>query len=179
MKHPLGSVVGLWLVLTSAAVAAVNQTGPAAASFTGKGPAGFKLEGKSDQVIVKEEGARIAVSVPLATLDTGIDLRNRHMREKYLETDKYPNATLVVDRSSIKLPAEGASTQGSGTGQMTIHGKTKPVTFQYVIRREKGVYVAEGKVPLNMKEFDINIPSYLGVTVKPDIETAVTFRFTE
>lgn len=179
MKRRVVSMLTLLLVLSSAAVAAVNQTGPAAASFTGKGPAGFKLEGKSDQVIVKQDGTRVAVSVPLATLDTGIDLRNRHMREKYLETDKYPNATLVVDRASIKLPADGASVQGSATGQMTIHGKTKPVTFQYVIRREGGVYVAEGKVPLNIKDFDINIPSYLGVTVKPDIETAVTFRFTE
>jgi polyisoprenoid-binding protein YceI len=26
----------------------------------------------------------------LSTLDTGIGLRNRHMRENYLETDKYP-----------------------------------------------------------------------------------------
>ena len=179
MKHRLGSAVALVLALSSAAGAAVTQTGPAAASFTGKGPAGFKLEGKSDQVLVKQDGTRVAVSVPLATLDTGIEVRNRHMREKYLETDKYPNATLLVERSSIKLPAEGATVQGSGRGEMTLHGKTKPVTFQYVIRRENGVYVAEGRVPLNMKEFDINIPSYLGVTVKPDVETAVTFRFTE
>ena len=179
MKRRHRSLVVLVFALSSAAVAAVSQTGPAAASFTGKGPAGFKLEGKSDQVIVKTEGTRVMVTVPLAKLDTGIDLRNRHMREKYLETDKYPNATLVVDRSSIKLPAEGASVQGTGTGEMTLHGKTKPVSFQYVIRRESGVYLAEGKVPLNIKDFDIFIPSYLGVTVKPEIETAVTFRFTE
>lgn len=179
MKSRLASILAVSLALSSAAVAAVNQTGPAAASFTGKGPAGFKLEGKSSRVIVKDEGSGVAVSVPLADLDTGIDLRNRHMREKYLETDKYPNATLVVDRSSIQLPAEGSTVQGQGKGKMTLHGKTKEVVFQYVIRREKGVYITEGKVPLNIKDFDINIPSYLGVTVKPEIETAVSFRFTE
>lgn len=178
MKPLLSSLLALSLVLSSAALA-VTQTGPAAASFTGKGPAGFTLEGRSDEVIVKADGSRVAISVPLADLDTGIDLRNRHMREKYLETDKYPHATLVVDRSSIDLPAEGATAQGRGRGQMTLHGKTRDVEFQYSIRRENGVYVTEGRVPLNIKDFDIHIPSYLGVTVKPDIETFVTFRFTE
>ena len=36
-------------------------------------------------------------------------------------------------------------------------------------------YQVTGTVPLNMKDFDINVPSYLGQTVKPDIETTVSF----
>ena len=32
---------------------------------------------------------QIYFEVDLTTIDTGIDLRNRHMRDNYLETDKY------------------------------------------------------------------------------------------
>jgi polyisoprenoid-binding protein YceI len=33
----------------------------------------------------------ILLSVDLASIDTGIDLRNEHMRDNFLETGKYPN----------------------------------------------------------------------------------------
>jgi len=35
----------------------------------------------------------ISISVDLASLDTGIALRNRHMRENHLHTDRFPLAT--------------------------------------------------------------------------------------
>ena len=44
-----------------------------------------------------------------ASLDTGIDLRNKHMREKYLEVQKYPNAVLTVDRSTLHFPDDVAT----------------------------------------------------------------------
>jgi hypothetical protein len=55
-------------------------------SFTAVGPAGLKIVGSTTQISVKEDGSNVLVSVPLATVDTGIGLRNKHMKEKYLET---------------------------------------------------------------------------------------------
>src|SRR5207244_914811 len=37
--------------------------------------------------------ARVDLSIDLASLDTGISLRNREMRERYLQTPKFPAAT--------------------------------------------------------------------------------------
>lgn len=178
MKRHLLSLT-LALSLSSLAQAAATQTGEATAAFQGKGPAGFKLEGKSTKVKLLDDGSRVTITVPLDELDTGIDLRNKHMREKYLNTAKYPDAVLIVDRSSITLPEEGQSVTGKGKGKMTIKGKTQDVPFHYAIKRSNGVYVTQGKVPLNIKDFDIHIPSYLGVTMQPDIQTLVNFSFKE
>ena len=37
----------------------------------------------------------LRVQVDVATLDTGIALRNRHMRENHLHTDRFPHATFT------------------------------------------------------------------------------------
>lgn len=167
----------LAMLVSLPALAAVQKVGSSSATFSGKGPAGFKLDGKTEDLSVKEDGKTVTVTVALAGLDTGIELRNKHMREKYLEVAKYPNAVLEVPLAAFILPEEGKSTQGKGKGKMTLHGKTQEVPFSYTLQRKGGTYSANGSVPLNLKDFDINIPNYLGVTVKPDIETAVTFQF--
>ena len=165
------------VLLAAPAFAQVERAGGASATFSGKGPAGFKLEGKSEQVSVKDDGKTVAISVPLATLKTGIDLRDRHMREKYLEVEKYPDAVLQVPWSAIQLPADGQTSTQTVPGKMTLHGKTHDVSVTYTLKRTGETYDASGKVPLNLKDYDILLPNYLGVTVKPEIDTLTTFQF--
>lgn len=173
LKHMLLAA----LLLASPSFAGVERSGDASVAFTGKGPAGFKLEGKTNEVTIKDHGDKVVFSVPLSTLKTGIDLRDRHMQEKYLEVSKHPEAVLEVLWTSIKLPENGQTVTQTTNGKMTIRGKTKEVPVTYTVKRNGDVYEASGKVPLNLKDYDINIPSYMGVTVKPDIETAVSFSF--
>jgi len=167
------------LLAAAPAQAAVEKKGQSSATFNGKGPAGFKLEGKTSDLKLEDDGKVLRIIVPLANMKTGIDLRDRHMREKYLEVEKYPDAVLEVPWSEIKLPEEGQSTTAKGKGKMTLHGKTKDVTFSYTVQRKGNDYQVTGNTPLNIKEFGIDIPSYLGVTVKPDIETIVSFTATK
>ncbi|MFY0567448.1 YceI family protein [Archangium lansingense] len=173
----LGHVCVLWLLTALPAMAQVERVGDATARFNGKGPGGFKLEGTTHELSIKDDGQTVTYVVPLATLKTGIDLRDRHMREKYLQTDKYPDAVLVVPWSAIRLPESGQAVTQTVTGQLSLHGKTKDVPVTYTVRRNGEVYETTGSVPLNIKDFGIDIPSYLGVTVKPDIETSVAFSF--
>lgn len=67
-------------------------------------------------------GADLTRSADLRTIDTGISLRNDHLREKYLEVDKaagYDKATLSeVDLKGLNPDApEG---KGSFTGSLMI-----------------------------------------------------------
>lgn len=138
--------------------------------FNASGPGGLKITGTTTQVSVKEDGANVVVTVPLGNLDTGIALRNKHMKEKYLETDKYPNAELVVAKSALK-------TEGGGTAQgtMKIHGKAKEVSFTYASKKNGTGFMVEGSAHINMKEFGVEVPSYLGVTVKPEVDVTAKF----
>ncbi len=170
--------LGLLFVLLfapSVADAALERTGTPSVVFTALGPAGLKIEGKTSELEVAEAAAAVKVTVPLANLDTGISLRNRHMREKYLEVGKFPNAELLVQRSALKLPAAGADVSAVADGQITIHGQTKPVSFRYQARRAGETYEVQGTMHVEMNEFGVSVPSYLGVTVKPGVDIAVKF----
>lgn len=168
------SLAALLLVLPLL-TAATRLTGEPSAGFHGRGPGGFGVDGKTNQLHIADDGTTLKITVPLATLDTGIGLRNKHMREKYLQVEKYPDAVLEVPWSSVKLPGDGQTSEGTAPGRMTIHGKTKDVKAKYRIVRTGTRYQVTGNVPLNLKDYDIDVPSYLGVTVQPDIETSVSF----
>ena len=167
------------MMVPALAFGAFTKEGDAQASFLAVGPAGLKIEGKTSELDVTEAEGKLRVGVALSNRDTGISLRNKHMREKYLDVAKFPRAELLVDRALLKLPADGSESTGTAIGQMTIHGQTKPVTFQYSARRQGGVYAVAGSTRVNMKEFGVEVPTYLGVTVKPDVDVAVRFNAAE
>lgn len=82
---------------------------------------------------------RIAFSVDLRKIDTGIPLRNEHMRDNFLETGKYPTASFKA--TTIHFPASKPDLKKSQTvhlvadGAFTVHGETVsksiPLTVVY------------------------------------------------
>ena len=107
--------------------------------------AGFGLDGKTHQLRVEDDGTMLKVVVPLAGLQTGIALRDKHMREKYLEVEKYPDAVLELPWSGVKLPEDGQTVEATAPGKMTLHGKTKDVQVKYRIVRTGNRYQVTGQ----------------------------------
>jgi len=165
------SFAALVLAVAASASAALS-TSDAKIVFKAAGPAGLSFEGKSQDIKLKEDGNSVVVSVKLDGLVTGIELRDRHMKEKYLETAKYPTATLEVDKSKLHFP-EGSAVSGSADGKLTLHGVTRTVKITYHADGDSKKAKVDGSMRFNMKDFKIEVPSYLGVTVKPTIDVEV------
>jgi hypothetical protein len=49
------------------------------------------------------------------------------------------------------------------------------VTFNYTAKKVGAGFAVDGTVHLNMKEYGIEVPSYLGVTVKPEVDVTAKF----
>lgn len=160
------------LVLSAVAQARLSRAGDAQVQFTANGPAGLRIVGTTGELVVSETEKEVVLTVPLKGLDTKIDLRNKHMREKYLEVDKYPNAELRVAKDAVQRNTPS----GKATGVLTLHGQSKPMSFTYSTRPDGSV---TGAVRVNMKDFGITQPGYAGVTVKPDVDVNVSFRVTD
>src|SRR5215468_11045533 len=87
-----------------------------------RGPAGLRIEGKSAEVSVDDETSALVFRVPIAPIDTGIGLRNRHLREA-LEAEKYPAAMLRVLREGLAVPRQGAPVENAtAPGELSLHG---------------------------------------------------------
>lgn len=158
------------LLLAAPATAAWLSQGTKSVSFTAVGPGGLRIEGKGSDIDVREQGENVTVSVNLSSMTTGIGLRDKHMKEKYLETAKYPKAVFTVDKSRIKVPFDG-----NLEGKLLLHGVTRPLTVHYTAKGAPNKAHVSGSAQLNMKDYGIEVPSYLGITVKPNVTLAMEF----
>lgn len=116
------------------------------------------------------------LSVELDRLDTGIALRDEHLRDGYLEVGKDPGFVKAV-LSGIQLPDADAETfQGrtrfSGTFQ--LHGARRQVLGQAEIRRQGSRVRVEASFPVTLADYGIAKPQYLGVGVKEQVRVEVT-----
>ena len=162
------------LLLPRLADAKLSRVGEPTVTFRAVGPAGMKIEGTTHELAVTDDGQVVTVAVLLGNLTTGISLRDRHMREKYLQVPQYPTAEFTVARSAIKIPAGGAAASADVAGTMRLHGRTKAVPVHYDAKRDAALHVT-GTVRVNMTDFGIEVPTYLGVSVKPDVDVIVRF----
>jgi len=112
------------------------------------------------------------LAVDLATLDTGIPLRNEHLREKYLETGKGEGFGTAV-LSDIRLPDASAGFTGRTrfTGTLLLHGTRHAVAGQAEIRRDSGAALrVDATFAVNLADYGIAAPRYLGVGVKDEVQ---------
>jgi len=121
-----------------------------------------------------------SLAVDLRTLDTGIDLRNEHLRTTYLEVDRgpdYQKATIsAIDLKGLDRDAPAG--KGSFTGSLTLHGTTKAVSGAVDIRRAGAGLQVTASFPINLSDFSIREPRYLGVGVKNTVQVQATFAVT-
>jgi polyisoprenoid-binding protein YceI len=164
------------MAATTAADGALSSPTDAKVVFDAAGPAGMKIEGSTSDLTVSDDGATIVVTVPLANLTTGISLRDHHMRDKYLEVPKYPAATLTIGRAGLKFPNPGERVEADAQGTINLHGLSRGVAVHYDIKDDGPTLAAHGTFRVNMNDFGITVPVYLGVTVKPDIEVSASFH---
>ena len=143
---------------------------PSALKIIGEGP------GPSGQVKVTEGQLRGVFIVDLNGLDTGVGLRTRHMKEKYLEVGKFPRATLILTQAA--LPAADVSQNFKYEklpflGTLSLHGVDKPVSGTADIERTgKNVKVSAG-FDLKLTDYGIEIPKYVGITVAEDVTVSI------
>jgi polyisoprenoid-binding protein YceI len=161
------------IALSGAAAAAgpVAAVGPSTLSFEATGPAGLKINGESGGLQATEEGGKYVVVAPTTDFKTGIGLRDKHLR-KALDADAHPRAKLEVDKSAIKLPASGSS-KGKASGDLTLHGVKKPTTFNYEIKKDGDNYQIVGDFQVNIHDYNLEKPCYLGVCVEELVKVSV------
>lgn len=198
---PLAAVAAV-TVATAPAIADVTQKmrtfavsqdyhSPNEAAFTSKASI-VKFTGRTPNVtgtvqiqvdnVAKASGA---VTVDVASLDTGIPLRNEHMRGT-IQADKYPTATFKVSKLQVagnKLKANTPVT-GTVTGQMTLHGVTRtltaPVELTYLPQEDANYRAGDwvlmnASFPLKLSDYKIELPKpVLGVKVADELSIDFT-----
>jgi polyisoprenoid-binding protein YceI len=120
------------------------------------------------------------LTVDLSSLDTGIALRNAHLRDKYLEVRKGGEfATAVL--SGVRMDKVETATfhgQTPFTGMLLLHGTRRPVSGEADIRFEGSDVRVAASFPVRIDDYGIAPPRYLGVGVKNEVQVRVSLLIT-
>ncbi len=143
-------------------------------TFTSKAPL-ETVVGKTGEVLgfLTVDPADIAGSaesimeVDLASLKTGIGLRDSHMRKQYLETDKFPLAvfelTRVIEASQNTLEDQ-KPVELKLEGNFSVHGVKRQITLQMTVTYIKESDATRARHPGDLLHmvgtFDILLSEY-------------------
>jgi polyisoprenoid-binding protein YceI len=100
----------------------------------------------------------------LASLDAKNETRTEHMKNKYLEVEKFPTAKLTFKDVDVKSAEEKVSIPA----MLTLHGQTKPVTLEAELGGPEKE-VAKGTFKMKVTDFGIEKPRYGGIGVDDEI----------
>jgi polyisoprenoid-binding protein YceI len=96
----------------------------------------------------------------LTTLQSDKSQRDGQLHRQALETDTYPTATFKltqpIDLGSV--PADGQVIQATATGDLTIHGVTKPVQVPIQARLSGDVVTVTGSTTIVFADYGMSRP---------------------
>ncbi len=176
-------------VLSAVTIFSVSSHALGAIAEYAAGPtseATFEAVGRPSMLKIKGHGAKVEGSVQvdganakgkfnldLNQFTTGIGLRDSHMKERYLETPKYPKSVFEIEQ--VELPSDwapGKSVESAKfKGKLTIKDVTKPVEGTVKIAGEQ--LATEANFNISLKDYPIGVPSYMGVSVADNVNVRV------
>ena len=114
--------------------------------------------------------------VDLSALQTGIALRDTHLRDSYLEVGKGQGFEKAV-LSGLNLGDVDPGTfegRTAFTGDLALHGTKVQVKGDAEIRREGSSFRVSATFPVRISYHGIPKPQYLGVGVRDEVLVKVT-----
>lgn len=158
--------LGLLLLILLMAFSANAKSKKGVTVYVELSPAGsFEIKGKVKGKVRTKGGQLFAdkITTKVKNLKTGLDLRDKHTKEK-LEYKKFPKIEVTNAKGS----------NGKGTGTINVKGIKKKISFTY---KETGKYI-KAKFNLSLKDFNFSGIKYLGVGVKDKVrvEAVVPFK---
>lgn len=92
------------------------------------------------------------VSVAVSTLNTGIEMRDDHLKkEDYFDLARYAKIQLVSDR----IGGSNKRNTWFFYGKLTIKGVTKEISFPFTAVQEAGGYRFTGEFKINRRDFKV------------------------
>jgi polyisoprenoid-binding protein YceI len=116
------------------------------------------------------------LSMPLADFKTGIELRDEHMKKKYLEIERFPEAILKIKDLQIPVLKDGESRELKFTAEMSLHGITHSIDVITQIKMIQSRFDIHAQSNFKLSDFKIDVPTYAGIKVADLVELDIQFR---
>jgi polyisoprenoid-binding protein YceI len=114
--------------------------------------------------------ARITLSIEAASIDTGIGMRDNHLRsEDFLDVRQYPMATFE------SLRVEAAGRRATVFGRLSLHGVTREIAVPVDVTLSDVALVATGEIVIDRRDYGITYQSFVN-PIGNEVRVGFTFR---
>jgi polyisoprenoid-binding protein YceI len=119
-------------------------------------------------VINGKQVASGSFEADLTTVTSDESRRDTQFQGRIMDTAQFPTATFALTSpiALAKIPADGAKITANATGDLTLHGTTKSVTFPVEAARTGDTIQVSGSIPVTFADYGIGNPSFAAVTTK-------------
>jgi polyisoprenoid-binding protein YceI len=107
-------------------------------------------------------------TVDMTTVQSDEDRRDNQFNGSIMDTATFPTSTFTLT-APIELPGEPADLEevaAAATGELTLRGQTRRVTFGVVARRNGDNIEVNGSIPIVFEEWGIPNPSRPGISTE-------------
>lgn len=120
----------------------------------------LEFKGTSDHLtgLIDFDDNLVDFYVDLNTIDTGVNLRNNHMRDSYLETEKFPFAEFTGSLNEMYDFEKSGKQQISTTGKFTIHGVEQEMQIDGTLQETDQGMMLEASWVVMLEDHDIRKP---------------------
>lgn len=103
-------------------------------------------------------------TVEMAKVTSDQSQRDQQFSGRIMDTAAYPTGSFVLTKPIAlgTIPAVGATVTASATGNLTLHGTTKSVTFTMSAKRSAASIAVSGDITIAYGDYNINNPSFGG-----------------
>lgn len=102
-------------------------------------------------------------------------LMQEHFNENYMESGTYPKAKFkgkIDNLSDVNFKKDG-SYKVNVSGQLEIHGVSKPISATGVVNVKGGNISVDSKFPIQIQDYDIQIPSVVAEKIAKKVDITV------
>jgi polyisoprenoid-binding protein YceI len=117
---------------------------------------------------------RIQATVPVKTLQTGMGVRDEHMRKYIFTTKDGQTPDMVFQAENVACPA-GAQTTCNVSGNLTIRGVSHAFQMPLKLRDEGGALKASGESIVKLSDYGIEQPTQFGVKTDDEVHVRLDF----
>jgi polyisoprenoid-binding protein YceI len=137
-------------------------------------PSMLKIHGESAQMtgVLNRDGDQVTgdLEIPLASFETGMKVRNDHLKEKVFETSKFEKAKLTIVTLTLPTGKTGELKDLPFTGKLALHGVEKDVSGTATFTVSDKTLGFEAQLDVKMSDFQMPPPEFMGMTIQDQVK---------
>ncbi len=152
--------------------------------FSKTGKISFYSDAPLEKIEAHNTSASTVIDVATGSMEWAVliqgfqfekSLMQEHFNENYMESTTFPKAKFkgkIDNLSRVNFDQDGEYPVNV-SGQLELHGVTKPITSQGTIIIRRGLISAKGKISVLVADYDIEIPKLVADNIAKKVDIVI------